>query len=146
MRSRRVKTTTGLCVWIMLCALGWAAAPCSSKIRGLRIDRAEYRQLQQGVNQGHQPWRLDSKAVAGRVILDLTYGKNRTSVYEVPLVEVNKTRTRAIYLYRLNGSSYYITLEKFDWLLPVAKRWEWMVWVPAHSTLVTCGEGESESR
>jgi hypothetical protein len=64
-------------------------------------------------------------------------------VYDVPLVEVNETGRRAIYLFRQKGSSYYITLEKFDWLLPVARKWEWMIWVPTHATIVTCVPSDS---
>ena len=141
-----VKGTADLCAWLVLCSLGWAVPPCSSNIQALKLNRAGYRQIQRYVNQGHQPWRLDSNAVAGVVILDLTHAKDRTSAYDVPLVEVSETERRAIYLYRLKGSSYYITLERFDWLLPVAKRWESMIWVPTHTTILTCQADNSQSR
>ncbi len=123
---------------IVVVSLSCVAAPCSSKARNLKVERSRYETLQQLVNQGHQPWRLDAPAVAGDLASNLAHSGKNTNAYEMPMTQITETETVAIYMYRVNGTSYYITLQKFQWLLRSAKEWRWMIWVPTRVTILRC--------
>jgi len=118
-----------------------AIAQCSSEVQVEHVDKKELQQLQQFVNEGHQPWRLDSQAIAAEKALQLdNTSKERWNVYGVPATLVGESETRATYEIKSRhaGVSYRITVERFDWLLPSAKKWEWMVWTPAEVRITRC--------
>jgi hypothetical protein len=115
---------------------------CSSRTQVEHVDRHAYEQLQQFVNEGHEPWRLDSQAVAASEVLTLEkVPKEQWDVYTVHLTAIQETETRSVYEYESrsqHGLSYRITVERFEWLLPAAKKWQWMVWAPAQVTITNC--------
>jgi hypothetical protein len=98
-------------------------------------------QVQQFVNDGHQPWRLDSQPVAAEKALQLdNTPKNQWNVYGVPASLVSQSKTEAIYDIKSQQVevSYRIRVERFNWLLPYAKRWERMVWTPTEAKVTRC--------
>jgi hypothetical protein len=113
-------------------------AQCTLHKHEFPIDRSKARQLQVAVNQGHQPWRLDSRAVAGSVINQL---RNATGdVYHVPFIVLSTTMKRTV-LISYNGDnhiSYRVTLRKFQWLLPLAINWQSMIWIPTDAAVRRC--------
>jgi len=113
-------------------------AQCTVDKHELPIDRSKARELQRAVKQGHQPWRLDSRPVAGSVLNQLR--KNTEDVYRVSFVVLSKTTKRTVLL-SYNGHdhiSYFVTLKKFQWLLPVATDWQSMIWVPTEVAVRHC--------
>jgi len=127
----------------VICFYAWEGwAQCSSHVQAKELDKKVWGQLQQFVNEGHQPWRLDSYAVAGEEVLRLDQTpKEQWDVYGVPLNLVEQTERRAVYQYtsRLHsGTTHQVTVERPDWLLPSAKKWEWMAWVPVAVKTTRC--------
>lgn len=60
-----------LIAWV-LCVSSWTAVgQCSSRTQVEHVDKQAYEQLQQFVNEGHEPWRLDPQAVAASQVLTL---------------------------------------------------------------------------
>ncbi len=97
--------------------------------------------MQDFVNDGHQPWRLNSQPVAAEKALQLdNTPKEQWNVYAVPATPVSESETRAVYDFksRQSGISYRITVLRFHWLLPSAKKSEWMVWTPTEVTVTHC--------
>jgi hypothetical protein len=141
MRMKRVGLVLLL---IPLCpfVFGLECSKPAETVRHLPISRNACRKLQQEVSKGHQPWRLDSNAVAGEQILRIeNVPRNNWDVYKVPFSVLKSTQDKAVLEYRserYSGTEYLITLRKFDWLLPVAKKWNWVIWVPTIITTKRC--------
>jgi hypothetical protein len=138
----RMKRRLGWMV-VMLCVGFYnAGGQCTSRTQVERVDKRTYEQLQHFVNEGHEPWRLDSQAVAATQILALEkVPKGQWDPYLLPLTVVQESQTQCVYRYEnpsRPGLSYQITVKRFDWLLPFAEKWEWMVWAPLEVTVTDC--------
>jgi len=72
------------------------AAHCVVEKYKFPINRDESQQLQQAVNQGHQPWRHDSRAVEGLVVHQFRAVTDNSDVYSVPLFTVSITAKQAV--------------------------------------------------
>jgi len=66
--------------------------------------------------------------------------QDQLNVYAVPATVVSQSYTRATYEInsRQSGLSYRITVGRFEWLLPAAKKWEWMVWTATEVQITHC--------
>jgi hypothetical protein len=118
-----------------------ASAQCSSDTRIGKIGRQQVIKLQQFVNEGHQPWRLDSQAVAAATALQLdNASRQESSVYAVPSKLLSQSENQATYEIKgaQPGITYRITVARFDWLLPSAQKWEWMVWTETQVQMTRC--------
>jgi hypothetical protein len=131
--------------WLVLlaffCSSGTILAQCSSQVRVENIDKQKVREIQSVVNDGHQPWRLDAQAVAASKALELdNTPKERWNVYRVPATSVSESETGATYEFKSQqpGVSYLVTVKRFDWLLPSAKKWKWMIWTPTEVQFTRC--------
>ena len=135
----------GLCV-----TCGSIAGECPSHASNLKIDVKAYERMQQFVNEGHEPWRLDSQAVAAEQVLkEEKTPKEQWNVYTLPLEPIEETQQRAIYKHdsRLHpGVSYRVTVERPAWLLSSAKKWEWMIWIPTEIVATHCTLATSSGR
>jgi hypothetical protein len=140
---------------LALCYLAWtmlvlcsslcnAEGQCLSRTQVERVNKQAYEQLQDFVNEGHEPWRLDSQAVAASQVFALEgTPKARWDLYSLPLTTVQETKMQAVYEYESrsrHGVSYRIKLRHFDWLLPLARKWEWMVWAPVAVVITDCSQ------
>jgi hypothetical protein len=115
------------------------AAQCSPKAGEQRVDRAAYEKLQLFVNDGHQPWRLDGPAVVREKLFEIEDGLKERDVFNVPLKSIRVTQTREVWEYVTDHQlCYRITVQRFSWLLPLAKKWEWMVWAPTDVSCKVC--------
>lgn len=132
----------GVMVSLLCVGSSSAVGQCSSRTQVEHVDKHVYEQLQQFVNEGHEPWRLDSQAVAATEVLTVEkVPKEQWDVYSVHLKAIQETETQSVYEYESrsrHGLSYRVTVERFQWLLPAAKKWEWMVWAPVHVTITDC--------
>ena len=128
--------THGLAVLILFGLLA-AHLPChaqaghpKAKLRE-KIDRKQVEDLQRWVNEGHEPWRLDNpELLANQKLLELKGKVKEIGSYKVPPRQIVDKKNLAVFLYDsvLDEKTYRVTLEKFQWLLPLAKRWEWTIW------------------
>jgi len=125
-----------------LLASAWAADDCSQKIWNWKVDRSAALEMQNWVNAGHEPWRMDDEAaVATSAIADR---KKEWSDYNTVLTSpqlVSQTKDIA----QLTATSqdgrvrYEVTLRKYPWLLQSAKdKWNWVIWLPASVERIEC--------
>ena len=113
-----------------------AAAPVAHKeTRIPRIDRRAVENLQRWVNGGHDAWCTDASEVAlvelRRIAPD--FSGDRLDLVSLTADARQKAARRAEFTWTsLDGSaSYRITLQRFDWLKPLASKPSNMVWVPS---------------
>jgi hypothetical protein len=137
--ARRIGVTLVLAVCVQSLA---ASTPCASEKRSTPVNHKEYEELQEFVNAGHQPWRMDARAVAAEQVLLLEMvTKDDKDVYTLPLSLVEQDGRRAVFQFlskRQAGVTYRITVRRFEWLFPLAEKWEWMIWVPTEATVTRC--------
>lgn len=140
-KSCCVFSVTGFAI-LLLSAFALAesgGAQCPAKAGKQRVVRKDYENLQRWVNQGHQPWRLDARPVAGATILEVEGAPKGSDAYQVPLRTVTETHRSAIFEYYAGKHlCYVVTLRRYSWLLPLAKKWDWMVWAPTDVSCAKC--------
>lgn len=112
-----------------------AAAPISHKeTRTPRIDRRAVENLQRWVNGGHDAWCMDAREVAlvelRRIAPD--FAGDRLDLVSLNTSAQTKSAKQAEFSWAsLDGSaSYRITVQRFDWLKPLAGRASSIVWTP----------------
>ena len=130
---------------IVLMAAMWVApvnaAPKSgeeTRIVSYRaLDRAEIENLQRWVAAGHEDWCKDARLVAAeelkRLATDFVDDATELTVLNIdenPGVN-NGTKKVAFEWTPLDGrATYRMTVERFEWLLPIAGNSDAVVWVP----------------
>jgi hypothetical protein len=127
-------------------ALAFQVAPstsasdnCGHKVWNWKIDKKAALELQQFISEGHQPWRMD-EAAAGQAIDER---KKEWADYNT-IVEVAKPISQTRDTARMAATSkdghirYEVTLRKYSWLLDSAKKWQWMIWLPANVERIEC--------
>jgi hypothetical protein len=118
-----------------------AAAPVSHKeVRIPRVDRRAIENLQRWVNGGHDAWCKDAREVALAELRRVApeFSGDRFDLASLPLSVESKSAKRAVFDWAsLDGSATYrITVERFDWLKPVASGVSGTVWVPSRVEIV----------
>ena len=98
------------------------------------VDRAKVESLQRWVSAGHADWCKDARLVAAEELWRLApqYSGDGFEMSEVSRDAGSNGRNRVTFEWApLDGRALYrVTVERFDWLLPIAKNSESMVWVP----------------
>ena len=98
------------------------------------LGRAEIENLQRWVTAGHESWSKDARLVAARALArmapDFTGDATELEAAD-PIAEGSGDTTVTFEWAPLDGRGLYrVTVERFGWLLPIAKDTEGMVWVP----------------
>jgi hypothetical protein len=98
------------------------------------IDRAELENLQRWVSAGHEDWCRDPRLVAAEELKRTAPegGIEGPALNAVEVERVANDAKKITYAWApLEGRQLYrVTVERFDWLLPIAKDPESVVWVP----------------
>lgn len=101
------------------------------------VDRAEIENLQRWVATGHEDWCKDPRLVAAeelkRIAADFAGDATQLSAIEFGegVDPANGAKKIAFEWTPLDGrATYRVTVERFEWLLPIAKDAEAVVWVP----------------
>ena len=122
-----------------------AASPCSMRMHHLTVNQHRSESIQRYVNLGHQPWRLDASAVAGEQVLLLEkIPKGSKSVNDLQSEIIQQGEDRTIFQFpseRQKGMIYRVTVRRFDWLLNLAKKREFMIWVASDVEVIICPPG-----
>lgn len=98
--------------------------------------RTEIENLQRWVAAGHEDWCKDPRLVAAEELKRIAadFAGNVTELTNVNLREDADTvdaKKAAFEWTPLDGrATYRVTVEQFEWLLPIAKNAEAMIWVP----------------
>jgi hypothetical protein len=145
-----VKRVVGVAVaGVMMGALAMAPMAGAAAADRLRVDqrvaserlfdRAEAENLQRWVSAGHADWCKDARLVAAGEL------KRVAAEYSGEGFELNAAtgedsdgRNRVTFEWAtLDGRVLYrVTVEQFEWLLPIAQNVESMVWVPTSTEIL----------
>jgi hypothetical protein len=103
------------------------------------IDRAEVENLQRWVSAGHADWCKDARLVAAEELKRVA-AEYSDEGFELDTVEDQdlSSGNRATFEWAtLDGRVLYrVTVERFEWLLPIAKNVHSMVWVPTSTEIL----------
>jgi hypothetical protein len=98
------------------------------------IDRNKVESLQRWVSAGHSDWCRDPRVVAATELWRLApdYSGDALDLNEVQSNAAAQEANRLTFEWApVDGRALYrVTVERFDWLLPIAKNPESIVWVP----------------
>jgi hypothetical protein len=103
------------------------------------IDRAQVENLQRWVSSGHADWCRDARLVAAEELWRLApeYSGGGFELNAIGAETVANDGNRVTFEWaRPDGRAVYrVTVERFDWLLPIARNAEAMVWVPTSAEI-----------
>jgi hypothetical protein len=103
------------------------------------INRAEVENLQRWVSTGHADWCKDARLVAAEELWRLApeYSGDGFELNAISAEPIASGSNRVTFEWApLDGRVLYrVTVERFDWLLPIAKDTEAIVWVPTSTEI-----------
>ena len=103
------------------------------------INRSEVENLQRWVSSGHADWCKDARLVAAEELWRLAaeYSGDGFELNAISAEPIANGGNRVTYEWApMDGRALYrVTVERFDWLLPIAKDSESIVWVPTSTEI-----------
>jgi len=104
------------------------------------LDRHKIENLQRWVSAGHEEWCKDARLVATdelRRVAPMFVGIE-ADVDALPLDAEPASENRAVFVWTSTDgkASYRVTVERFEWLLPIAGEADSLVWVPTHAEII----------
>jgi hypothetical protein len=103
------------------------------------INHAKVESLQRWVSAGHADWCKDARVVAAEELWRLAPDYSGDGFDLAALVARETAGKRVTFEWApLDGRTLYrVTVERCDWLLPIAKNAESIVWVPTSTEILT---------
>lgn len=149
--SSRTKTIAkGIAIGLMTAALAAAAhsAPVNKTANEERaveananIDHARIENLQRWVSAGHEEWCKNARLVAMDELRRVApaFAGDAADLEAAPMDQEAASENRAVFAWSSpdGRATYRVTVEKFDWLLPIAGEKDAIVWVPTHVEIVS---------
>ena len=103
------------------------------------INRAEVENLQRWVSSGHADWCKDARLVAAEELWRLApeYSGDGFELNAMLAEPIANDGNRVAFEWApMDGRALYrVTVERFDWLLPIVKDSESIVWVPTSTEI-----------
>ncbi|HMH80973.1 MAG TPA: hypothetical protein VK514_12160 [Candidatus Acidoferrum sp.] len=103
------------------------------------INRSEVENLQRWVSSGHADWCKDARLVAAEELWRLAaeYSGDGFELNAISAEPIANGGNRVTFEWApMDGRALYrVTVERFDWLLPIAKDLESIVWVPTSTEI-----------
>ena len=103
------------------------------------INRSEVENLQRWVSSGHADWCKDARLVAAEELWRLAaeYSGEGFELNAISAEPIANEGSRVTFEWApLDGRALYrVTVERFDWLLPIARDAESIVWVPTSTEI-----------
>ena len=103
------------------------------------INRREVENLQRWVSSGHADWCKDARLVAAEELWRLAteYSGDGFELNAISAEPIANGGNRVTFEWApMDGRALYrVTVERFDWLLPIAKDSESIVWVPTSTEI-----------
>ena len=103
------------------------------------INRSEVENLQRWVSSGHADWCKDARLVAAEELWRLAaeYSGDGFELNAISAEPIANGGNRVTFEWApMDGRALYrVTVERFDWLLPIAKNSESIVWVPTSTEI-----------
>jgi hypothetical protein len=104
------------------------------------IDRAEVANLQRWVALGHADWCKDARLVAAEELRRLApdYSGGALELNPIDTESTGDGLNRVTFEWAPIGGRtlYRVTVERFEWLLPIAKNVQSIVWVPTSTEIL----------
>ncbi|GAC1642569.1 MAG: hypothetical protein NVS9B14_24120 [Candidatus Acidiferrum sp.] len=105
------------------------------------FDRAKIETLQWWVAAGHEEWCKDARLVATDELRRVApvFTGDAADLDAVPMDEEAAADNRAVFAWESpdGRATYRVTVERFEWLLPIAGAKDAIVWVPTHVEVVS---------
>ena len=121
-------------------AVGVGSARAEERVTNERaIDRAEVENLQRWVSAGHADWCKDARLVAAEELKRVAaeYSDQGLEMDAVEDPDLSSGNRATFEWATVDGRvAYRVTVERFEWLLPIAKNVESMVWVPTSTEIL----------
>ena len=141
-RSTLVRIAVALLAGVL--ATGAPAAMASAGERRIdlktEVDRHKIENLQRWVSAGHEEWCKDARLVAMDELRRVApaFGGNEADMEALPLDAEPASENRAVFVWTSTDgkASYRVTVERFEWLLPIAGGADSIVWVPTHAEII----------
>jgi hypothetical protein len=75
----------------------------------------------------------------GEEVLALGTGSSKgQSVYKFEPTVLEEDEKHAIFQFRMKDIAYRITVRRFNWLLPIARKLEWTIWLATREETSQC--------
>ena len=139
-RSMLVRIAGALLAGVL--AIGAPAAAAGERRVDVRpeLDRHKIENLQRWVSAGHEEWCKDARLVAMDELRRVApaFAGNEADVEALPLDAEPSLENRAAFVWTSpdGKASYRVTVERFEWLLPIAGGADSIVWVPTHAEII----------
>lgn len=105
------------------------------------INRREVENLQRWVSSGHADWCKDARLVAAEELWRLApeYSGDGFELNAISgeLIAIGGNRVTFEWAPTDGRALYRVTVERFDWLLPIARDREAIIWVPTRTEILT---------
>ena len=98
----------------------------------LRLDHAELEHLQRWVAAGHEDWCKDPRLVAAEQFKRLApdFAADTMELQANEATDNNAAKMTFTWAPLDGRAVYRVTVQRFDWLLPIAKDADALIWVP----------------
>jgi len=104
------------------------------------LDRQKIENLQRWVSAGHEEWCKDARLVAMDELRRVApaFAGNSADVEALLLDAEAAAENRVVFGWTSpdGKASYRVTVERFEWLLPIAGEADSIVWVPTHAEII----------
>ena len=121
-------------------AAGVGSARAEERVTSERaIDRPEVENLQRWVSAGHADWCKDARLVAAEELKRVAaeYSDEAQELDAVEDQDLSSGNRATFEWATFDGRvAYRVTVERFEWLLPIARNVESMVWVPTNTEIL----------
>lgn len=148
--SRARTIAKGIAMGLLTAALAVAAhsAPANKAANAERvadvsagIDRAKIENLQRWVSAGHEAWCKDARLVAIDELRRVApaFAGEAADLEAVPMDQEAGSENSVVFAWSSpdGRATYRVTVERFDWLLPIAGKEDAIVWVPTNVEIVS---------
>jgi len=104
------------------------------------LDRHKIENLQRWVSAGHEEWCKDARLVAMDELKRVApaFAGSSSDIEVLPLDTESASENRAVFVWTSpdGKASYRVTVERFEWLMPIAGEADSIVWVPTHAEII----------
>jgi hypothetical protein len=127
-RQTQALTSVVFLASVLSCAFSLGAEPvaCPKRVVHIRVTEGEIAQIEEGSEQGHQPWRSNPHMVAESALLQVETGINSRTVDSIPCKRTVFSPVHQLFEFELNGSHHIdeISVRRLHWRNPRTRRTE----------------------
>jgi hypothetical protein len=145
-QGRRTQALKGVAflAGLLPCALGLGTEPagCPKRVVHIRISESEIAQIEEGMAQGHQPWRSDPHMVAVAALAQVEPGIQPKKTDSIPYKRTILSPVRQLFQFELIDSHHIdeISVQRLHWHNPQTGKTELSgAWWATKAVISDCG-------